>query len=103
MNRVFALDLGTVAPSPIASFGDLVNIIVKNAFMLAAVLTFLLLVLGGFGVIMGAGAGDTKKLEQGQKTITGAVLGLILIVVSYWIVQILEKLTGMTLLSAPLP
>ena len=80
------------------TLGKLVSVIVQNAFVIAGVIAFVLLVLGGFGIIVSAGSGDTKKLEQGQKTITSAVIGLLIIVGSFWIVQIIEKLTGLTLL-----
>lgn len=101
MERIFAVDLQDLSPTFMAfpTFGDLVNVIIRNAFVLAGIVSFLLLVFGGFSVIMGAGAGDTKELEKGQKTITGAIAGLIIVVTSYWIVQIMEKLTGLHLLN----
>lgn len=106
MERVFAaVELRTISPT-IAKFstvGDLVNVIVKNAFILAGVITFVLLIFGGFGFIVGAGAGDTKKMESAQKTITGAIIGLLVVVASYWLVQILEKITGFPLLSPAIP
>ena len=42
---------------------------------------------------------EIKQLEKGKQTITYAVLGLILVVTSYWIVQIIEKVTGLSLLQ----
>jgi hypothetical protein len=102
MERIFAqVQLKDLTPSPnITTFADIVNVVVKNAFMLAGLLSFVILVFGRFSVIMGAGAGDTKKLEQGKKAITGAVVGLIIVVVSVWIIQILEKLTGQSILTS---
>lgn len=101
MERIFAGELdqisGTFRAFP--TFGALVTIIVRNSFVLAGIISFLLLVFGGFSVIMAAGSGDTKELEKGQKTITYAVLGLILVVTSYWIVQIIEKISGVMLIS----
>lgn len=82
-----------------STFGDIVNVIIKNAFVLAGIISFLLLVFGGFNVILAAGSGDTKQLEKGKGTITYAVLGLILIVTSYWIVQIMETITGISVLQ----
>jgi hypothetical protein len=102
MEQVFAqVNLGDPAlrVSPFENFGDLVNIIVKNAFVFAGLITFFLLVFGGLSVIMGAGAGDSKKMESGKKTITGAVMGLLIVFAAYWIVQILEKITGIRLLG----
>lgn len=95
------MDIQSLSPTfgQFDTFGALVTVIVRNAFVLAGIVSFLILVFGGFSVIMGAGAGDTKQLEKGKQTITGAVVGLIVIVTSYWIVQILEVLTGRSLLS----
>lgn len=95
------MDLKTLSPTfnQFDTFGDLVSVIVRNAFVFAGVISFLILVFGGFSVIMGAGAGDTKQLEKGKQAITGAVVGLIVIVTSYWIVQIIEKVTGQPLLG----
>ncbi|MCL4360417.1 hypothetical protein M1555_04180 [Patescibacteria group bacterium] len=105
MERVFAaFDIGTQAsPSfrTFSNFGDLVSVIVKNAYVLAGVLSFLLLVFGAFGFIMGAGGGDSKKMEEAKQTLTWAVVGLLLVIGSYWIILILSKITGYNILSPP--
>lgn len=80
------------------TIGSLVSVISSNAFTIAGIIAFIFLILGGFGYIVGAGSGDTKQLEQGRKAITGAVVGLIIIVGSFWIIQIIETITGMVLL-----
>lgn len=96
--KVFAVDLQSLAPSQrIDTFGTLITAIVKNAFVVAGVISFVLLILGGFGIIVGGG--DSKKLEAARGRIMGAVIGLILIIASFWIVQIVEKITGLPLLS----
>ncbi len=96
--RVFAVDLQSLTPSQnIDTFGTLISAIVKNAFVLAGVVSFILLILGGFGIIVGGG--DSKKLEASRGKIVGAVIGLILVIASFWIVQIIEKITGLPLLS----
>jgi len=102
MSRVFAqvpIENYFSPAKTFPDFGTLVAVIVKNALMLAGVACFILLVLGGVGLITGAGGGDTKKLEKGKQTITGAVMGLVIIIASLWIVQIIEYLTGISLLS----
>lgn len=103
MERIFAQGVNIETDFPPAktftNFGDLVNVIVRNAFMLAGVITFILLIFGGISIIVGAGSGDTKKLEQGKKTLTGALAGLLIVVTSVWLIQILEKVTGLNLLS----
>lgn len=96
--NVFAVELQSLAPSQdIDTFGTLISAIVKNGFVLAGVISFILLILSGFGFIVAAG--DTKKLESSRGRIIGSVLGLIIVVASFWIVQILEKVTGLKLLN----
>lgn len=98
MERVFAaVDIESVF-SPAKTFnqiGPLVSVIAQNAFVIAGVIAFVFLILGGFGFIVGAGAGDTKQMEQGKKALTGAALGIVIILGSFWILQIVETLTGM--------
>jgi hypothetical protein len=104
MDRVFAqVPLVNHNPSPnLTTFADLVNVVVRNAFVLAGLAAFIVLVFGGFSVIMGAGGGDTKQLEKGKNAITGAVIGILVIVVSVWIIQIIEKITGISILQSAL-
>lgn len=99
-----SVDIGDLAKeiTPFQTFGSFVEVIIRNAFVLAGVITLILLIFGGFGVIVAAGSGDSKKMEQGKKTITSAVLGLIIVVGSFWIIQILEKITGVAILSPKL-
>ncbi|MBI5614572.1 hypothetical protein HY947_06615 [Candidatus Gottesmanbacteria bacterium] len=98
---VYAVDIEQIF-TPAKSFptiGSMVNVLLKNSLVIAGIIALALLIFGGFGVIVSAGEGDTKKLEQSQQTITGAVTGLIIIVAAVWIIQIIEKLTGLKLLS----
>lgn len=103
MERIFAVDLQGTSETfkSFTTFGSLVNVIIQNAYVFAGIISFLLLVFGGLGVIIAAGSGDTKQLEKGKQTVTYAVLGLILVVTSYWIVQIIQKVSGISLLGTP--
>lgn len=81
------------------SYGALVSVIVKNAIVLAGVISLVFLIIGGFGVIMSAGSGDTKKLEGGKKTITAAVMGIVIVITSVLMVQVIATLTGSDVLK----
>jgi hypothetical protein len=104
MSSIFAqVPLKEIAPAKnFNTFADVVNVIVKNALVIGGLILFVVLVFGGLSVIMGAGAGDSKKMESGKKAITGAVIGIIIIVTSVWIIQIIEKLTGINILQTTL-
>lgn len=81
-----------------SSFADLVVAVVRNAFVLAGVISFILLVFGGFGVIVGAGSGDTKRIDQSKQTIIAAIIGLLIVVGSLFIIQVIETITGVTII-----
>lgn len=96
--RVFAESLQSLAPNPnLTTYGTVVTAIVKNAFVLAGIISFILLIFGGFNVIVAAG--DEKKAQQGKTAITGAVTGLLLVLGSFWIIQIVEVITGTHILT----
>lgn len=101
MEIVYAVDIGSLVGQSIgvSTFGQLVSSVVKNAFVLAGVISFILLVVGALGIITGAGSGDTKKMEGAKNTITAAVLGLIVVVGSIFIVKVLSVITGVDILS----
>ena len=81
------------------NLGDVVNVLLKNAFVIAGVIFLVLLIFGGFTFIVSAGSGDAKKSEQSKQTITAAVTGLVLVFASYWIIQIIEIITGVKILN----
>jgi hypothetical protein len=80
---------------PPASIGDLQVIfgnIVRSAIALAGIALFVVLLIGGFKYI--TSGGDPKATEGAQKTITYAIGGLLLILMSYIILLLIFKITG---------
>lgn len=78
--------------------GDLVSIILANALTLAGVLLLILLVGGGIGMIAGAGGDNPERVAQGKKAVTAALLGFLLILASFAIIQVIELITGLNIL-----
>lgn len=109
MNRLLAVNIGEqwclqsgscIGQAPqFQSPGALISTLLPNVYVAAGILLFLLLIFGGFSIIMGAGGGDAKKAAQGQKAATAAVIGFLIIFASYWIIQIIQKLTGLEILN----
>lgn len=88
----------TYAPA-FSSPGSLISILLKNAYVLAGIMLFVLLIFGGISIISSAGGGDPKKTAQGQKALTSAVIGFLIIFGSYWIIQIVQYITGLEILN----
>lgn len=66
--------------------------VVRAAIALAGVVLFVLLLVGGIKYI--TSGGDPKATEGAQKTITYAIGGLILILLSYLILVLIHTITG---------
>lgn len=100
MEKIFAdiniNDQNFFSPARFANIGSIVDIIVRNALMIAGIMTFLGVIMGGFSMITAAGSGDSKKMEQARNTLTAGVLGLLIIVGAVWIVQVLGIISGIT-------
>jgi len=83
-----------------ASISDLETVfgnVVKFALGAAGIVLFVLLVIGGLKYILSGG--DAKAAEGAQKTITYAIGGLIVILLSYLILVLISKITGVTVTS----
>ncbi len=80
------------------TIGSFIGVITQNIFTIAGLITLILLIFGGFSYIVSAGSGDAKQLEKGKKAITSALIGLVLIFCSFWIIQLLEIVLGIKIL-----
>lgn len=88
------------AESTYTSFGDLITNILPNIFIAAGIIVLFLIVGGGLIMIFNSGNKDAQA--NGQKIITGAIIGLVVLFASYWIVQIIQILTGVPILNSGL-
>lgn len=88
---------GTTVAETYGSPADLINTILPNIFVFAGVLLFIAIIVAGFSMLLKPD--DKKNTEAGKNAITYGITGFILLLAAYWIVQILEILTGVTILG----
>lgn len=84
---------GTTTISQVEAYqtpGGLVNLIVSNLFVVAGIFIFIAFIVAGFKFVSGSksGAEDSKKIA------TTAVTGFLIMFSAYWIVRIIEAITG---------
>ncbi len=91
---------GSTADQAYPNFATLLNHLLPNIYLFAGLIIFAFIFLGGF--IMIANAGNTDKQQEGKQLITGALIGFLLIILSYFIIQIIEILTGIPILHSNL-
>lgn len=79
-------------PPKISDLSTLFNNAVTAIIALAGIVLFIMLIVGGVKYI--TSGGDPKATEGAKNTITYAIGGLLLILLSYLILVILSRITG---------
>lgn len=100
-NKLAQVDIGTTFGSTLITPNQIapkVSSFVAGAISVAGIILLFYLVSGGIGIISGAGQNDPQKLAQGKKAATTALIGFIIVLASYWIVQLIQQITGLQLL-----
>ena len=85
-----------------SNFSQIINLVLKNSITIAGIIFIALLIFGGITFIISAGSGDSKKAEQGKKTITSSLIGFAIVVFAYLIIKIIQNITGLNILSPDL-
>ena len=106
-----AIDFGTIVSQPEVqklnlktlytwgfrnSIGPIVNDIIPYVFVIAGLMLLFYLIAGGFRMMLGAN--DEKAIADGRAKITNALIGFLILFVSYWIVQIMQFILGFKVL-----
>ena len=79
--------------------GGIISTLLQNIYVLAGILLFVLLIVGGLSFIMGASEDNPEKAKKGKQALTAALIGFTVIFCSYWIIKIIEIITGLNILA----
>jgi len=79
----------------------IVQIILNFVVRLAGIVVFVILIIGGFKYLTSGGDPNTK--ESAQKTITYAILGLVLLLGSWLILLFIKEFTGVDVTQFTIP
>ena len=71
-------------------FGNILTVVIG----LIGFVTFVMILIGGFRYL--TSAGDAKKTEAAQVTLTQGIMGLVLAVAVYFIIQFIGNFSGAT-------
>lgn len=77
-------------PAGQTSFGAIVLIVIRVALLVVGSVAVVFAIVGGFQVI--AAHGNEEKAEAGKKTLGGAVLGLIIVLMSFAIITLIARI-----------
>jgi hypothetical protein len=96
--------IGSTFKSPFGvdkSIGDLVSVLLRGSLAIAGVLILFFIVFGGISMIAGAGADKPDQAAKGKQALTSAGIGFIIVFVAYWIIRIIEVITGSNFITQP--
>lgn len=76
-----------------SDLGDIIGFLLPVAFTLGGILLLGYLIMGGFTYL--TAGGDDKRVGEAKKMITNAIIGMVIIFTSYWVIQIVETVLGL--------
>ena len=80
-----------------SSIAAVVNLVIKYLFLAGGVVFFALILISGYKLVF---LGDKQKaLSDVKKNLTTGVLGLLIMFAVFWIIRIIETITGLSILG----
>lgn len=75
-----------------SDLGELISSVLPYIFGAAGIALLIYLVIGGFQMMLSRG--DPKAIQSAQAKITSALIGFIIVIIAYLLVQLLGQLLG---------
>ena len=98
IGRDFLVGLVPITSKPgFENISKILSSILPNIYIVAGIILLFLIIGGGFAIM--TSETDPQKKAQGGKAITAAIVGFLILFASYWLVQIIEKITGVPILN----
>lgn len=95
------IDIGRPINFPSFEIGNVVSAVVGILLLVAAILAFLYLILGGIQWI--TSGGDKSAMESARNKITSAIVGLIIVAASWAVMLLIGQFIGFDILKGNVP
>ncbi|MFC1711013.1 hypothetical protein ACFLZ1_00345 [Patescibacteria group bacterium] len=79
------------------SLADVINEALKYIFPFAGLIMFFLFIAAGFQLL--TSAGNPESTKKGYQRLLFAIIGFLVIFLSYWLIQIIGKILGFSILT----
>lgn len=99
LKEIFYNDSVLTRSGPPETLADIYNPIIQSLYIVAGLITLAGLIYGGLQYAMGATQSDAPRIESGKRALTWSIIGLVVLVAIFWIVQILEIFLGFDILN----
>jgi hypothetical protein len=106
MNKLAQVNIGNEFASPFSvdsgkSVGDLISLGLNVAFTISGIIILFMIIYAGFKMIQGAGNGNQQDAQKAQQAATSAVIGFVIIFSAFWVIKLIEVITGITFITNP--
>ncbi len=100
LEKLYAADLTIAQPSnvKITDVGQLISAAVGTILILAALLAFIWLIMGGLQWI--TSGGDKAAMESARNKITHAIVGLIIVGAAWAIMMLVQNFLGVSIIGS---
>lgn len=79
------------------TFGEIMTKLLPYIFVAAGLSMFVMLIVGGFELMVSGG--EPGKIKAAQGKLTGGVVGFLIVVFAYFIAQVMETVFGINILG----
>jgi len=83
------------------TLGGFISAVLPNVYIISGLILFFFLLFGGFMFMLQSGEENPEAMAASKKAITAALAGFALIFFSYWIMQIIQVITGINFFNPP--
>ena len=90
---------GVVIEGVYSDLGKIVSTLLPNIYIFAGIVLFFLILISGLGIILSASEGNTEENKKFKQVLFASIIGFLIIFLSYWIMQIVAKITGIDILG----
>lgn len=97
LSTEFQLQPGVSVSSKFPTISSVIGNLLPNIYIFSGIILLFILLGGGFMMI--SGGDNPDSIAKGKEAAIGAIIGFVIIFMSYWIIQIIEILTGVPILN----
>lgn len=87
------------SPVNFTDLGEIISKLLPYVFVLSGLILFVIIVMKGLELL--TSGGNPKKTESAKEGLTAAIVGFLIIIASYWLIQILEYILHINILGGP--
>jgi len=98
-NLPFGQGLGIGSSPTYLTLGSFVSNILPNIYVVAGLILFFLMIGGGLMFMVSGSQQNPEGAAKGKQAITAALIGFLIIFASYWIIEIIQVITGIEILK----